>query len=82
MRQSPRYLSWPLGRGTILVAVAAAMALLSACNRVEKPRATDARPVRIIRIEQRAAHSAVVLTGTVQAQKEDQPIISHRRTVD
>ena len=70
MRQFPRYLPCPPGRGTILVAVAIAVTLLSACNRVEEPRATDTRPVRTIRIEQRAAHSAVVLTGTVQAQRE------------
>ena len=53
-----------------LVPVLALAALLAGCQReVEQPK-PEIRPVRAITIEKRAAGSAVVLTGTVQAQNE------------
>ena len=70
MRQSLRHPLCPTGRSTILVAASAAVMLLSACKRVEESRAPDTRPVRTMRIEQHSALSTVVLTGTVQAQRE------------
>lgn len=48
----------------------AAVALLSSCNSPEEPVAPEIRPVRVVRIEQRAAGDSIALTGTVQAQTE------------
>jgi RND family efflux transporter MFP subunit len=50
--------------------VFAAIALLSACQRADEPPAPEIRPVRVVRIEQRAVGENVALTGTVQAQTE------------
>jgi RND family efflux transporter MFP subunit len=44
--------------------------LLAACQRAEEPPAAEIRPVRIVKVEQRAAADALGLTGTVQAQTE------------
>jgi RND family efflux transporter MFP subunit len=48
----------------------AAVALLSSCKPPEEPAAAEIRPVRVVRIEQRAAGDTLALTGTVQAQTE------------
>ena len=53
-----------------LAVVVVAVVLLSACQREVEAPAPEIRPVRAITIEKRAAGSAVVLTGTVQAQNE------------
>ena len=50
--------------------VLAAAALLSACKRADEPLAPEIRPVRVVRIEQRAAGDVLALTGTIQAQTE------------
>ncbi len=50
--------------------LAVAILALSACQRASEPPATEIRPVRVIKIDQRASGEAVTLTGTVQAQTE------------
>ncbi|WP_427306121.1 efflux RND transporter periplasmic adaptor subunit [Cupriavidus sp. H39] len=55
-------------RFVLLVAVGSL--LPAACKHAEEPTAPEVRPVRTIKIEQRAATSTVTLTGTVHAQSE------------
>src|SRR5262245_24901047 len=53
------------------VLVVAAVAVLSTgCNRKEAPQAPEVRPVRTLKIAQRAEPGAITMTGTVQAQTE------------
>ena len=49
---------------------AALLALLAACGEPEEPAAPEARPVRVVTIEERAGGDTVSLTGTVQAEIE------------
>jgi RND family efflux transporter MFP subunit len=48
----------------------ATLLLLAACEPSAEPTAPEARPVRVVTIEERAAGDMVSLTGTVQAQME------------
>ena len=75
LRQNAKSRSWGqlpchCRPSALLLALASGLTLLSACKRTEEVQAPDIRPVRTIKIEQRAAPGSVVLTGTVQAQKE------------
>jgi membrane fusion protein, multidrug efflux system len=49
---------------------AALLALLAACGEPEEPAAPEARPVRVVTIEERAGGDTVSLTGTVRAEIE------------
>lgn len=53
-----------------IVAFALILPLLAACGRKEAPQEIEVRPVRTVKISQRAEAGAVTLTGTVQAQTE------------
>ncbi len=55
---------------TTALLAAAALGLLSACNRAAEPPAPEVRPVRAITIEKRAAGETIALTGSIQAQTE------------
>ena len=57
-------------RVAAVLAAAAALTLLSACQRNQEPPAPEIRPVRVVKIETRAAGETVALTGNVQAQTE------------
>jgi RND family efflux transporter MFP subunit len=57
-------------RTRALAASVVAMSLLSACQREVVAPPPEIRPVRAVTIEKRAAGTAVMLTGTVQAQNE------------
>jgi len=59
----------PPRRAAALLALAA-LALLSACNRVAESPQPEVRPVRAVTIEQRAGGDSLALTGSVQAQTE------------
>jgi len=48
----------------------ATLTLLAACRPAAEPPAPEARPVRVITVEKRAAGDTVMLTGTVQAQTQ------------
>jgi RND family efflux transporter MFP subunit len=54
----------------LVVLVATGSLLLAACKRAEEPPVPEIRPVRTVKIEQRAAIDTVTLTGTVHAQAE------------
>ena len=54
----------------VLMLVLGSAVLLSSCKRVEEPPAPEIRPVRVVKIEQRAGGDTVALTGTIQAQTE------------
>jgi membrane fusion protein, multidrug efflux system len=56
-------------RAQTLSAVAL-LSLLAACGQPEEPAAPEARPVRVITIEERAGGDTVSLTGTIQAEME------------
>jgi RND family efflux transporter MFP subunit len=56
-------------RAQILSAIAL-LILLAACGEAEEAAAPEARPVRVVTIEERAGGETVSLTGTVQAQME------------
>jgi RND family efflux transporter MFP subunit len=43
---------------------------LPGCNRAVEPPAAEVRPVRVVKVESRAAGDVVALTGTVQAENE------------
>ena len=57
-------------RATALIAVASLLVLGSACRRTQEPPAPEIRPVRVVKIESRAAGETVALTGSIQAQTE------------
>jgi RND family efflux transporter MFP subunit len=48
----------------------ASAALLSACDRAVETPAPEVRPVRVVKVETRAAGDTVTLTGAVQAENE------------
>jgi RND family efflux transporter MFP subunit len=50
--------------------IVAACASLAACQRTQEAPPPEIRPVRVIKIEPRAAGETIALTGTVQAQSE------------
>jgi len=54
----------------VAVLAAAAVALLSSCQRAAEPPAPEIRPVRAITIDKRNSGDSIALTGTVQAQTE------------
>ena len=60
----------PRSPGAIACVAFATLALLSACNRAVEAPAPEVRPVRVVKVETRAAGDTVTLTGSVQAENE------------
>jgi RND family efflux transporter MFP subunit len=74
LRASAASLHGSIGRARYVWTAAAIFGLavlaLSSCQRASEPVAPEIRPVRVIRIDQRAGADTITLTGTVQAQTE------------
>src|SRR5262245_4406510 len=64
---SSEFLGWS---AHCLLVVAATTLLSTACSHKEPPQALEVRPVRALKIAQRAEPSVIAMTGTVQAQTE------------
>ena len=79
--QSSQRKGRPMSKCSIPIAVLFVAAAVSGCDK-PAPTASQARPVRTVTVEQRAAGETVSLTGQVRAKDQAEPRLSPRRTHD